>query len=353
MRNVSRSNVSCYLQLLRFDSWIGWLFNFALGSILFEIPPINRFASFSLFFILGTAAIFVLNQYTDYEDDKLNDLKKNLPMQEVSQGRYVGVYRVGAKDRFSDLAIIGYLKDQYGVRASMKAENPISTSRLSRSQLLFRNGKASMDRGDYDMAIDSLSKTLYEDPNFVDAHILLAKAYGKKKGAYLESVKYLKNAIELDADNLEALSLLAKIYTQYGKYRDALPVVEKILKIAPNSGFAYSYMGEILSYKSKYREAIGALRKSLQLDQGNPRVYFLLGKVFERLDRLADAVLEYETAVELSPTTYQYRDALATCYRALEQEMSAFRQWEKCLELGDLTDLERRKVKRRLSELRR
>ncbi len=283
----------------------------------------------------------------------LGHLKKNLPMQEISPGRYVGVYRVGEKDRFSNLAIIGYLKDQYGVRASMKAERPISTSRLSRSQLLFRGGKASMERGEYDPAIDSLSKALYEDPNFVDAHVLLAKAYSKKKGAYPESVKYLKNAIQLDADNLEALSLLAKIYIENGKYGDALPVVKKILGIAPNSGFAYSYLGEILSYKGKYREAIGALRKSLQLDQGNPKVYFLLGKIFERSDRLADAVLEYETAVELSPTTYQYRDALATCYRALKQEMSAFRQWEKCLELGDLTDLERRKVKRRLSELRR
>jgi Flp pilus assembly protein TadD len=105
--------------------------------------------------------------------------------------------------------------------------------------------------------------------------------------------------------------------------------------------------------KGRYREAIEALRKSLRLDHGNPRAYFLLGKVFERCDRLADAVLEYETAVELSPTTYQYRDALAACYRALGQEVSAYRHWEKCLELGDLTELERRKVKRRLSELRR
>lgn len=79
MQNA-RSTVSCYFQLLRFDSWIGWLFNFALGSILFEIPPINRFASFSLIFILITAAIFVLNQCFDYESDKLNDLKRNLPI---------------------------------------------------------------------------------------------------------------------------------------------------------------------------------------------------------------------------------------------------------------------------------
>ena len=127
-------------------------------------------------------------------------------------------------------------------------------------------------------------------------------------------------------------------------------MVRKILKIDPDSGFAYRYMGEILYSKGRYSEAIDALRKSLRLDHGNPRAYFLLGKAFERCDRLADAVLEYETAVELSPTTYQYRDALAACYRALEQEMSAYRHWEKCLELGDLTELERSRVKRRLSE---
>jgi cytochrome c-type biogenesis protein CcmH/NrfG len=130
-------------------------------------------------------------------------------------------------------------------------------------------------------------------------------------------------------------------------------VVNKILEVALDTGFAYAYLGEILSNKGGYREAIEAFRNSLRLDPTNPRVYFLLGKVFERLDRLADAVLEYETAVGLSPTTYQYRDALATLYRTLEQEMSASQQWEKCLELVDLTELERRKVKRRLSELRR
>ncbi|MFB0507924.1 MAG: tetratricopeptide repeat protein, partial [Thermodesulfobacteriota bacterium] len=283
----------------------------------------------------------------------LGDVKKNLPMQEISPGKYVGIYRVGEKDQFSDLTIIGHLEGQHGARASMMAGRAISVSALSRSEILFQRGKASMERGEYDLGIDSLSKALYEDPNFVDAHILLAKAYNEKKGAYLESVKYLKNAIELEADNLEALGLLAKIYIENGKYEDALPVVKKILGISPSSGFAHGYMGEILFHKGTYGGSIEALRKSLQLDQGNPRIYFLLGKVFERMDRLADAVFEYETAVELSPTTFEYRNALANVYRALDQEMSAFRQWEKCLELDELTELERKEVRRKLSELRR
>jgi len=283
----------------------------------------------------------------------LGEVKRNLPMKEVSPGEYVGVYTVREEDRFSNLAIAGHLEGRFGARSSMKAKRAIYINTISRSQLFLDRGKANMEQGEYDPAIDSLSKALYEDPNFVDAYILLAKAYSMKKGAYLESVKYLKKAIELDDDNLEACSLLAQIYIKNGKYEDALPVVNKILGVASNIGFAYAYLGEILSNKGGYKEAIEAFRKSLQLDPANPRVYFLLGKVFERLDRLADAVLEYETAVELSPTTYQYRDALATLYRTLEQEMSASQQWEKCLELVDLTELERKKVKGRLSELRK
>ncbi len=283
----------------------------------------------------------------------LGDVKKNVPMKEVSPGRYVGIYQVDEQDRFSNIFIVGHLKNQHGARASMNAEKAISVSTLSRSQLLFRHGRTSMERGDYELAIDSLSKALYEDPNFVDAHILLAKAYNKKKGAYLESVKYLKKALELDEENLEALTLLAEIYIENEKYEDALPVVSKILEISTNSGIAHGHMGEILLNKGRYGEAIDMFRKSLQLDPENPRVYFLLGKAFERLERLTDAVLEYETAVELSPKTYEYHDALASVYRTLEQEMSAFRQWEKCLELDDLTESEREEVKQRLSELRK
>jgi 4-hydroxybenzoate polyprenyltransferase len=68
------------LKMLRFESWIGWLFNFALGSVLFAIPAINRFVSFSFSFALATAGIFVLNQYFDRENDKLNKSKRDLPI---------------------------------------------------------------------------------------------------------------------------------------------------------------------------------------------------------------------------------------------------------------------------------
>ena len=80
MYSIEKGTINSYLRMLRFESWIGWLFNFALGSVLFAIPAINRFISFSFSFILATTGIFVLNQYFDRESDKLNEYKRDLPV---------------------------------------------------------------------------------------------------------------------------------------------------------------------------------------------------------------------------------------------------------------------------------
>ena len=118
----------------------------------------------------------------------LGDVTKDVPMHESVPGTYVGGYRVTKDDQFQDAFIIGHLQDERGGRAAIQTTKPVSTSQISRSQLLYRRGQTGMDKGDYELAIDSLTKALYEDPNFVDAHILLAEAYSRKQGAYLESV---------------------------------------------------------------------------------------------------------------------------------------------------------------------
>jgi 4-hydroxybenzoate polyprenyltransferase len=79
MPSLSRKT-RAYVRLLRFDSWQVWLFNFLLGCILFELPSISRFIVVLVSFSLATSAVFILNQYFDLENDRANNLKKDLPM---------------------------------------------------------------------------------------------------------------------------------------------------------------------------------------------------------------------------------------------------------------------------------
>jgi len=73
-----------YLEAARVGSWLGWIFNFGFGSVLFGVPPFERAVVVLFAFSLATASVFVLNQYFDREADRENEVKSNLP---VAAGR--------------------------------------------------------------------------------------------------------------------------------------------------------------------------------------------------------------------------------------------------------------------------
>ncbi len=73
-----------YFEAARVGSWLGWIFNFGFGSVLFGVPPFEITAIVLFAFSLATASVFVLNQYFDREADRENEVKSNLP---VASGR--------------------------------------------------------------------------------------------------------------------------------------------------------------------------------------------------------------------------------------------------------------------------
>jgi 4-hydroxybenzoate polyprenyltransferase len=73
-----------YFEAARVESWLGWVFNFGFGSILFGVSPLERTVMVLFAFSLATASVFVLNQYFDREADRENEIKSNLP---VASGR--------------------------------------------------------------------------------------------------------------------------------------------------------------------------------------------------------------------------------------------------------------------------
>jgi 4-hydroxybenzoate polyprenyltransferase len=75
-----KRKLQAYVKLLRFDSWQAWFFIFLLGCILFELPPLDRFIMVLVAFLLASSAVFILNQCFDYENDRANNLKKDLPI---------------------------------------------------------------------------------------------------------------------------------------------------------------------------------------------------------------------------------------------------------------------------------
>jgi len=73
-----------YFEAARVGSWLGWVFNFGFGSVLFGESPLEVTALVLFAFSLATSSVFVLNQYFDRVADRENEVKSSLP---VASGR--------------------------------------------------------------------------------------------------------------------------------------------------------------------------------------------------------------------------------------------------------------------------
>jgi 4-hydroxybenzoate polyprenyltransferase len=69
-----------YFEAARVESWLGWIFSFGFGSVLFSVSPFEVTAIVLFAFSFATASVFVLNQYFDREADRENEVKSNLPV---------------------------------------------------------------------------------------------------------------------------------------------------------------------------------------------------------------------------------------------------------------------------------
>jgi len=73
-----------YFEVCRVESWLSWVFGFALGNVFFGLPLLDRTVTIFFAFSFATASIFVLNQYFDRQADEKNKTKSSLP---IASGR--------------------------------------------------------------------------------------------------------------------------------------------------------------------------------------------------------------------------------------------------------------------------
>jgi 4-hydroxybenzoate polyprenyltransferase len=73
-----------YIDICRMESWLSWVFGFALGAVSFSSLLLGQTIAIFFAFSFATASIFVLNQYFDRQADEKNKFKSNLP---IASGR--------------------------------------------------------------------------------------------------------------------------------------------------------------------------------------------------------------------------------------------------------------------------
>jgi tetratricopeptide (TPR) repeat protein len=204
-----------------------------------------------------------------------------------------------------------------------------------------------MQAGKYDEALSQLQALAAQNPKLPALSHELGAAY-YKKGDYLKATGYLKQAIEENSKDSEAVQLLGLSYYLSGRPNEAIPLLEKVqtwyslanvdaayilgvsyiqVKNYPQARNAFARMFDVpadsaASYlftaRMLLRQEFDPIaeeyaQKAVALDPKLPLAHFLLGELYLYKSRIPQAITEFEKEKAMNPghapTYYKLADA--------------------------------------------
>ena len=163
--------------------------------------------------------------------------------------------------------------------------------------------------GDTAKAIQNYLEAVTENPDNYDAYVELGIIHYAEKDPLAEG--YLKSALDIRPDGIDALYALGMHYQGSDKLNEALETYTRILEIDSTYSSAYFNMGYVqYQYLQLYNEALANFDKAVQV---NPKYYqavYMRGLCFEARGDIARAKREYGYALELNPNYKKAADGM-------------------------------------------
>jgi len=183
---------------------------------------------------------------------------------------------------------------------------------------------------DWDNASKSYQDVLTIDPANADAHFQLAQICMTLKKPALAETEAV-SAVKLDLGNKWYLELLANIYLNEGKVKDATETFKVLIDKFPGNPDYYLNLGFLYTKTNQFENAIKVydlFQKSFGIDEN---VIDEKKNLYLRLNRFNDAVNEVHKLVDAFPGETQYLLSEGDLYRANKMKDKAAEIYKKVL----------------------
>ena len=193
------------------------------------------------------------------------------------------------------------LQDRLGYRSS---EHPSALVLYERA----RGAGIGSNDANNSIAIELLHEALSFDPQYADAHALLARAYRWNyivghQNALALAEQHADLAIEFDPDNVDAYEALGGVYVVQGKIRSATETFRRAIVLDSSTEHSMQDLSHALSWTRELESSLDFALRALELrpDEGNT-IYHLTVPLFildpTRTQRLVDAALAVTPVTE-------------------------------------------------------
>jgi len=154
-------------------------------------------------------------------------------------------------------------------------------------------GQAHAQQGDFEAAVESLTRALELDPSVAEANGTLGYIY-LRQGRLPEAEKALRAELAARPGDLTARHRLAATLELAGRPEDAIPLLRSVLQSRPETADARYLLGKVLLAQGAAVEAVEHLEAAARLDPEAANVHYQLAQAYQKLGRAEDATREFE-----------------------------------------------------------
>jgi len=122
---------------------------------------------------------------------------------------------------------------------------------------------------------------------------------------YDDAEKLIKSILQNFPDHLFSLKILAVIYSQTGKAKDAVKINQKIVTLSPNDPEVHNNLGISLKNIDKLDEARSSFEDAIKLNPKYANAYYNLSTIFDKKDMHTEALNANQKAIQLGLQTVE------------------------------------------------
>jgi tetratricopeptide (TPR) repeat protein len=154
-------------------------------------------------------------------------------------------------------------------------------------------GEALDEMRDHGGAIEQFRAAVKADPKFPDVHFGLGYLLWTQN-QFEEAAKEFQAELDNVPDHSQALAFLADADMQIGKSDEALPLIEKSIRVDPRLERAHLDLGILYADAGRREDALKEFQTAEKLSPEDPNVHWRMARLYQAMGRKQEAKAEFD-----------------------------------------------------------